>query len=351
MDVNEQKGIDLIPINRPVKRRNNSNYIRIREINKTKFIDNRSQRRYVSKRRGIRGFLKGLKGAGIAVGIGTIIVGTVIGPDGLYDIFHDNKETVSVPVDTNDESYAIDTTVEDLSGLNVVLVNDGICDEQIEEAERSLEATGLSVDVRDINELNKDGTECFIALTNYRGDRCKVIGNYNNGNNAADLLAIGMKEGFGGNIQKGVYDKGNAEPTLILSDIEKAVDDQTIPTVTIAVPEEADLEDYSSDGSVRVDTSFTNNFTDSVLEGLARYNDSLKYVDINDGKFLLRPNQFNNPADYEKSLNSDVLRLNDLEDSYFIRDDRILLNRGLPKSFDKVADVQISVNQIKNKEL
>lgn len=246
-----------------------------------------------------------------------------------------------------EEPYSITTSTDDLSSLNVVLVNDGISDEQMKQAEDSLESTGLDVEVRDINELNKDGTECFVALTNYKGDDYKVIGNYNKGNNHADLLAIGMKDAFGGAIQKGIYDKSVAEPTLIPSDIEVAVGDQIMPNVTIAVPEGADLEDYGYD-VVKVDTGLNESFTDSLLEGLARYNDSLKYVDIHNSEFLLRPSD---AADYQQSVDPDVLNLNGLDDSYKVQKDSILLNNGLPKSFDKSTTVNVEMVNVKGNSL
>ena len=246
-----------------------------------------------------------------------------------------------------EEPYSITTSNDDLSSLNVVLVNDGISVDQMKQAESSLEATGLDVEVRDINELNKDGTECFVALTNYKGDDYKVIGNYNKGNNHADLLAVGMKETFGGDIQKGVYDKSVAEPTLIPSDIEVAVGDQIMPNVTIAVPEGADLEDYD-EGVIKVDTGLNESFTDSLLEGLARYNDSLKYVDIHNSEFLLRPSD---AADYQQSVDPDVLDLNGLDTSYDVKRDSILLNKGLPKSFDKSTTVKVETANVKGNSL
>ena len=246
-----------------------------------------------------------------------------------------------------EEPYSLTTSTEDLSTLNVVLVNDGISDEQMKQAEDSLEATGLDVEVRDINQLNKDGTECFVALTNYGGDDYKVIGNYNKGNNHADLLAIGMKEAFGGNIQKGVYDKSVAEPILIPSDIENAVGDQTMPNVTIAVPEGADLEDYG-EGVIKVDTGLNDSFTDSLLEGLARYNDSLNYVDIHNSEFLLRPSD---DADYQQSVDPDVLILNGLDTSYGGRQDSILLNKGLPDSLSNNVNVNIEKVDVKGNSL
>ena len=246
-----------------------------------------------------------------------------------------------------EEPYSLTTSTEDLSTLNVVLVNDGISDEQMKKAEDSLKAVGLDVDVRFINELNKDGTECFVSLRSYHGDDYKVIGNYNKGNNHADLLAIGMKEAFGGDIQKGVYALSGAEPTLIPSDIEVAVGDQIMPNVTIAVPEGADLEDYG-EGVIKVDTGLNDSFTDSFLEGLARYNDSLKYVDIHNSQFLLRPSD---DADYQQSVDSDVLRLNGLESSYELQKDSILLNKGLPDSLSKDANVNIEMVNVKGNSL
>ena len=298
------------------------------------------RRRLLARRRKMIGAIMGVTAGVSALGVGcsNIMKGSSDGP--------------IVEPKPVEEPYSIITNTEDLSTLNVVLVNDGISDEQMKQAEDSLEATGLDVEVRDINELNKDGTECFVALTNYGGDDYKVIGNYNKGNNHADLLAIGMKESFGGNIQKGVYDKSVAEPTLIPSDIENAVGDQIMPNVTIAVPEVADLTDYYVNGNETVGVeseSLDKNFTNSFLEGLARYNDSLNYVDIHDGDFLLRPDmsEVPTPEDYQNSLDSEGLRLNGLESSYYAQKDSILLNKGLPKSFDE--DIGIQVNLVNTK--
>ena len=293
------------------------------------------RRRLLARRRKMIGAIMGVTAGVSALGVGcsNIMKGSSDGP--------------IVEPKPVEEPYSIITNTEDLSTLNVVLVNDGISDEQMKQAEDSLEATGLDVEVRDINQLNKDGTECFVALTNYGGDDYKVIGNYNKGNNHADLLAIGMKESFGGSIQKGVYDKSVAEPILIPSDIENAVGDQTMPNVTIAVPEGADLEDYG-EGVIKVDTGLNDSFTDSLLEGLARYNDSLNYVDIHNSEFLLRPSD---DADYQQSVDPDVLILNGLDTSYGGRQDSILLNKGLPDSLSNNVNVNIEKVDVKGNSL
>ncbi len=310
----------------------------MRKINITPEMIREARRRkkLIARRRKMLGAIMG-----VTVGVSALGVGcsNIMGGDS-----NDGPIVEPKPIE---EPYSLTTSTEDLSTLNVVLVNDGISDEQMKQAEDSLEATGLDVEVRDINELNKDGTECFVALTSYGGDDYKVIGNYNKGNNHADLLAIGMKESFGGNIQKGVYDKSVAEPTLIPSDIEVAVGDQIMPNVTIAVPEDADLEDYG-EGVIKVDTGLNDSFTDSLLEGLARYNDSLKYVDIHNSEFLLRPSD---DADYQQSVDPDVLRLNGLDTSYDVKQDSILLNKGLPDSLSKDANVNIEMVNVKGNSL
>ena len=309
----------------------------MRKINITPEMIREARRRkkLIARRRKMLGAIMG-----VTVGVSALGVGC-------SNIMEGSSDGPIVEPKPIEEPYSLTTSTEDLSTLNVVLVNDGISDEQMKQAEDSLEATGLDVEVRDINELNKDGTECFVALTSYGGDDYKVIGNYNKGNNHADLLAIGMKEAFGGDIQKGVYALSGAEPTLIPSDIEVAVGDQIMPNVTIAVPEGADLEDYG-EGVIKVDTGLNDSFTDSFLEGLARYNDSLKYVDIHNSQFLLRPSD---DADYQQSVDSDVLRLNGLESSYEVQKDSILLNKGLPDSLSKDANVNIEMVNVKGNSL
>ena len=120
-----------------------------------------------------------------------------------------------------------------------------------------------------------------------------------------------------------------------------------MPNVTIAIPETADLEDYS-EGVIKVDTGLNKIFTDNLLEGLARYNDSLNYVDIHNSEFLLRPSD---DADYQKSVDPVVLDLNGLDTSYDVKRDSILLNKGLPKSFDKSTTVKVETANVKGNSL
>lgn len=275
----------------------------------------------------------------IKIGIAIFIGGAFV--SAINDKISENRDNnVVIDPKNNDvpeNVYDVETDTDALSSLNVVLVNDGIDEEQIKGAESSLRLTGLDVEVRDIDELNKDGTECFIALTNYGGEDYKVIANNKDGNNHADLLAIGMKEAFGCPIQKGVYDKLE----LVPSDIEKAVGTQLMPNVTIAVPEGKDLEDYYDENTVKVDTDFSKPFTDSLLEGLARYSESLNYVDLYDGEFLLRPNPLDNEEAYRSSFDPEVFRINGLDSAADLKDNSVLLNKGLPECFDKATVVKV----------
>ena len=264
------------------------------------------------------------KGSLVAITTGVLALGVV----GCSNVSDNNLNNSNTGITSNSgkmlEDYVIDTSVSDLRDLNVVLVNDGIAKEQIEQAEDSLESLGLDVDVRDINDLNKDGTECFISLTNYNGSGYKVIANYDNDNNYSDLLAIGMMRSFNASLQKGVHNMDSAKRELIPSDIEKLADSTTTPSVTIAVPNDAELNRESSD----IYTSFS----DKLLNGLARYKDALEHVDVNKGKFLLRPDPFENSDEYEQSLDEEIFSLNGTDT---IVADYVLLNKGLPESLGK----------------
>lgn len=237
---------------------------------------------------------------------------------------HNDDDLGSNEVSVSDE-YTIDTSTDDLSTLNVVLVNDGVSDEVINTANEELNDSGLDCEIRNIEEFYTVGTECFISLTSWEGDETKVIGNYYDSNNHADLLSLGMSVAFNSDIQKGVYEKNSAVPNLVPSNIETAVGDYIMPNVTLAVPVDGSLD------------------TSKLTEGLARYNDSLKHVDIKSDKFLLRPNPLENNADYKRCLDLEVLHFNDLDGSYDVKADMVLKDPLLPKSFNR--DISIDINK------
>ena len=117
-----------------------------------------------------------------------------------------------------------------------------------------------------------------------------------------------------------------------------------MPNVTIAIPENKYLYDYNKDAYEVGGKSFTID----ILTGLARYNDSLKYVDIHNSEFLLRPSE---DTDYQQSVDPSVLELNGIDSSYEIQKDSILLNKGLPKSFDKGIAIRVDLDAVKGNSL
>lgn len=271
-----------------------------------------------------------VKGSLVAITTGLVTLG-IVGCKTFLD--KSDEKPIDVSINT-EEPYAIDISAEDLSSLNVVLVNDGISSEMIDQAAEDLNDKGLECEVRNIDEFYKDGTECFVSFTSYNGSGYKVDASYESGNSHADLLALGMAAEFtGGDMQKGVYDTTSAYPNLIPSNIEKAVDGQKMPHVTIAVSTDTPSID-----------------TEKLIDGLARYNDALKNISSLDRKFLLRPGSIDS-EDYQSSLDPDVLSANGLDSSYDVKQDSILRNKWLPKSFDKDAVITVDLVNTKGSSL
>lgn len=261
-----------------------------------------------------------VKGVIIAMAVGLVGLG-------IHSLSNKNVNTsndVNVTNTIDDDSYTINTSTDDLSSLNVVLVNDGIDDEKINKAQEELNDSGLNCEVRNINELNKVGNECFIAFTDYNGPGYKVIANYNDGNNHADLLAVGMSVAFDSDIEKGVKDISMYNTKLVPSDIENEVGNQLMPNVTIAVSQDKDID------------------TDKLLEGLARYNDYFRYGSVQDASLLYRTVS----GDSAYSLGSDICTLNGIGDTDSIREDEILQARKYPNCFQKTTEVVVSKTNV-----
>lgn len=231
----------------------------------------------------------------------------------------DNNTNVDSSLDDEYLISAMDTSLD----MNVVLVDDGIGSTKLENVKDGLESLGLDVDTRSIDNLNSNGTETFISLTSYKGEEAKVIGNYNAGNSQADLLALSMvsslKEGniTGFDIQRGVHQYSDGITKMVPSDIEKKTDGSMIPTVTIAVPEDKDMDAIS------------------IAQGLARYNDYFeKGNSVYDANYLLRLNPGENVTD-------EVRFLNGMSNSDNGSTEVIYLASKLPKMFDPAAKVLI----------
>ena len=287
-------------------------------------VSNQKIVNFVGARRKLK--LKRMIHKGLAVFIASA---SVIGGTYGVKMFTNGKvENNNINIDTSfDDNNIINTSIEDLSSLNVVLVNDGIDDDQFNKAVEDLAAAGLDFEIKNITELNKVDNGCFISLINYDGDDYKVVANSNSGNNNADLLAIGMSVAFDKNTQKGVYDVSSSTPELIPSNIEKAVGDRLVPEVTIVVPKGEIID------------------IDKLLEGLARYKDYFQYGSVYDDSFLLRPTA----DDYADSTDPTVLRLNDLDSSYLIPQDRILQAREYPESFQSTTEVVVNKQNVRER--
>ena len=68
---------------------------------------------------------------------------------------------------------------------------------------------------------------------------------------------------------------------------------------------------------------------------------------------MLRPDvdELPIPTDYKNSVDSELLKLNGLNNSFEVQKDSILLNKGLPKSFDKSTTVNVEMVNVKGNSL
>ena len=245
------------------------------------------------------------------------------------------SEPESIAFNNYNEDKEINTSTDSLSSCNVVLVNDNFDNSQFNDLQMELNAAGLKFEVEDIGSFTSGQDETLISFINYGGDEPVVIANYEDGNNHADLLALGMAASFsddkvsGDDIRKGVTIMDSAFTSRGPSDIEKAVGDVMQPTVTLAVP-----YDY------QIDTEFT----DKVLEGLARYTNYFADGSFYDESYLYRVK----PGDGYYSLDKDTIIANDLSSDVMLQIDQMLLKKPLPTSFQKDTEVTVTKSEVKS---
>ena len=207
-------------------------------------------------------------------------------------------------VATDDTIYA---DITDLNNLNIVLVNDGVQDSFINSLSDKLASEGVSVvtvvDSYSIENMN--GSETYISLLDYNNDgKTKVIGQYNERDNQTDPLAVSLNSCLKRNglvdvgIQCGIkgYDD-SGYPTLKESPIEKSLGEKGASRfATIAVDANTDV----------------NKFTDSLTEGLIRFQEYVK--ESNNFDLITRvvsgqtldtiANNYNISTDYLQLLNN-----------------------------------------------
>ena len=207
-------------------------------------------------------------------------------------------------VATDDTIYA---DITDLNNLNIVLVNDGVQDSFINSLSDKLASEGVSVEtvVDSYSIENMNGSETYISLLDYNNDgKTKVIGQYNERDNQTDPLAVSLNSCLKRNglvdmdIQcgiKGYNDDGY--PTLKESPIENSLGEKGASRfATIAVDANTDV----------------NKFTDSLTEGLIRFQEYVK--ESNDFDLITRvtggqtldiiANNHNISTDYLQLLNN-----------------------------------------------
>lgn len=276
--------------------------IRNLEVNQSKIIDLNKKKRLMAQRKararrrfrtrvGMAAFVVALTGASIAYNSHT-------------------RARADEPVVTTDTVATDDTIyadITDLNNLNIVLVNDGVQDSFINSLSDKLASEGVSVEtvVDSYSIENMNGSETYISLLDYNNDgKTKVIGQYNERDNQTDPLAVSLNSCLKRNglvdmgIQCGIkgYDD-SGYPTLKESPIEKSLGEKGASRfATIAVDANTDV----------------NKFTDSLTEGLIRFQEYVKESDDFDlitrvvsGQTLdTIANNYNISTDYLQLLNN-----------------------------------------------
>ena len=264
---------------------------------------------------------------GMALVSGTFTALLVTGKDDKNEMSNAVDNNAAVVSDVTDSSE-INTSVTALSQHNIVLVNDGLDSSQMSDLSDELTNMGLEFSTGDFSTLSQDKTETFISFMNWGGDKPVVIANYSDGNNHADLLALGMATSFNdgemevGDLRKGVSVSEGGITKRGPSDIESFVGDVLQPTVTIAVP-------YG----YQIDSTFASR----MLEGLARYNNYFVDGSFYDESYLYRVKA----GDSYSSLPQSVIMTNGISSTTLLDQDEILLRRTLPASFSNDMAVNI----------
>lgn len=276
--------------------------IRNLEVNQSKIIDLNKRKRLMAQRKararrrfrtrvGMAAFVVALTGASIAYNSHT-------------------RARADEPVVTTDTVATDDTIyadITDLNNLNIVLVNDGVQDSFINSLSDKLASEGVSVEtvVDSYSIENMNGSETYISLLDYNNDgKTKVIGQYNERDNQTDPLAVSLNSCLKRNglvdvgIQCGIkgYDD-SGYPTLKESPIEKSLGEKGASRfATIAVDANTDV----------------NKFTDSLTEGLIRFQEYVK--ESNNFDLITRvvsgqtldtiANNYNISTDYLQLLNN-----------------------------------------------
>lgn len=282
--------------------------VRNLEINESKIIDLNQRKRQMSRDARIERQKQARKQrfktrVGMAV-FAVALTGASIAYNSNTRARADEPVIATDTVATDDTIYA---DITDLNNLNIVLVNDGVQDSFINSLSDKLASEGVSVEtvVDSYSIENMNGSETYISLLDYNNDgKTKVIGQYNERDNQTDPLAVSLNSCLKRNglvdvgIQCGIkgYDD-SGYPTLKESPIEKSLGEKGASRfATIAVDANTDV----------------NKFTDSLTEGLIRFQEYVK--ESNNFDLITRvvsgqtldtiANNYNISTDYLQLLNN-----------------------------------------------
>ena len=272
--------------------------IRNLEVNQSKIIDLNKKKRLIAQRKararrrfrtrvGMAAFVVALTGASIAYNSHTRA--------------RDDEPVVTTDTVATDDTIYADIT--DLNNLNIVLVNDGVQDDFINSLSNKLASEGVSVEtvVDSYSIENMNGSETYISLLDYNNDgKTKVIGQYNERDNQTDPLAVSLNSCL----------KRNG---LVDMDIQcgiKGYNDDGYPTLKES-PIENSLGEKGASRFADANTD-VNKFTDSLTEGLIRFQEYVK--ESNDFDLITRvtggqtldiiANNHNISTDYLQLLNN-----------------------------------------------
>ena len=246
--------------------------IRNLEINESKIIDLNQRKRQMSRDARIERQKQARKQR-LKTRVGMAVFAVALTGASIAYNSH-NRARADEPVITTDTVATDDTIyadITDLNNLNIVLVNDGVQDSFINSLSDKLASEGVSVEtvVDSYSIENMNGSETYISLLDYNNDgKTKVIGQYNERDNQTDPLAVSLNSCLKRNglvdmgIQCGIkgYDD-NGYPTLKESPVENSLGEKGASRfATIAVDANTDV----------------NKFTDSLTEGLIRFQEYVK---------------------------------------------------------------------------
>ncbi len=281
--------------------------VRNLEVNESKIIDLNQRKKQmlrmarIERQRQARAKQRFKTRVGIAV-FAVAITGASIAYNS-----HTRIDDPVIPKETETADDTIYADITDLNDLNIVLVNDGVQDNFINSLSTKLASEGVSVEtVADSYSIeNMNGSETYISLLDYNNDgKTKIIGQYNDRDNQTDPLAVSLNSSLRNNgltdmdIQCGIkgYDD-SGHPTLKESPVENSLGEKGASRfVTIAV-----------DGNTDV-----NKFTDSLTEGLLRFQEYVKVSNdfdlitrVGGGETLdIIANNHNTSAEYLQLINN-----------------------------------------------